>query len=82
LFGAPGAPIGAFRVHSFLSGDHPLQGHKSADVVNKVLQANFDFRPRDADRPDNPATWRGLLSTEHMLDAGPNSASDGSRPPH
>ena len=24
--------------------------------------------------PQNPATWRGLLCTEHGLDAGPNSA--------
>src|SRR3954451_1231087 len=57
-----------------LCGGHPLKRHEPADVVDKVLQANFDFRSRDADRPDNSATWRGLLCTEHVLDAGPNSA--------
>src|SRR6202162_3673775 len=55
-------------------GSHPLQRHQPADVVGKVLQADFSLRPRDADRPYDSATRRGLLSTEHVLDAGPNSA--------
>ena len=57
-----------------LCGSHPFQCHQPADVVGKVLQADFNLRPRDADRPYDPATRRGLLSTEHVLDAGPNSA--------
>jgi hypothetical protein len=28
------------------------QRHQPADVVGKVLQADFGFRPRNADRPD------------------------------
>ena len=55
-------------------GSHPLQRHQPADVVGEVLQADFGLRPRDADRPYDPATRGGLLSTEHVLDAGPNSA--------
>jgi len=55
-------------------GSHPLQRHQPADVVGKVLQSDFGFRPRDADRPHDPATRRVLLSTEHVLDAGSNSA--------
>jgi hypothetical protein len=57
-----------------LCGGHPFQSHQPADVVGKVLQADFGFRPRDADRPYNPATRRVLLSTEHVLDASSNSA--------
>jgi hypothetical protein len=53
---------------------HPFQRHQPADVVGKVLQADFGFRPRDADRPYDPSTRRVLLSTEHVLDAGSNSA--------
>jgi hypothetical protein len=57
-----------------LCGGHPLQRHEPADVVGKVLQADFGFRPRDADRPHDPATRRVLLTPEHVLDAGSNSA--------
>jgi hypothetical protein len=57
-----------------LCGGHPLQCHKPADVVGEVLQADFGFRPREADGSYDPATRRGLLSTEHVLDAGPNLA--------
>ena len=57
-----------------LCGSHPFQRYQPADVVGKVLQADFGFRPRDADRPYDPATRRVLLSTEHVLDAGSNSA--------
>jgi hypothetical protein len=53
-------------------GSHPLKRHKPADVVGKVLQADFGFRPDDADCPYDPTTRRGLLSTEHVLDASPN----------
>jgi hypothetical protein len=31
-------------------GSDPIHHHQSADVVGKVLQADFGFRPRDADR--------------------------------
>ena len=57
-----------------LCGSHPFQRHQPADVVGKVLQADFGFRPRDANRPYDPATRRVLLSTEYVLDAGSNSA--------
>jgi hypothetical protein len=57
-----------------LCGSHPFQRHQPADVVGEVLQADFGFRPRDADRPHDPATGRVLLSPEHVLDAGSNSA--------
>src|ERR1700730_15289448 len=57
-----------------LCGGHPLQRHQPTDVVGKVLQADFSLRPRDADRSHDPATRRGLLSTEHVLDASPNFA--------
>ena len=43
-------------------------------AVMQVLQADFGFRPRNADRPYDPATRRVLLSTEHVLDARSNSA--------
>src|SRR5260370_709786 len=38
------------------------------------LEADFGFRPRDADRPYDPTTRGGLLSTEYVLDASPNPA--------
>ena len=57
-----------------LCDSHPFQRHQPADVVGKVLQADFGLRPRDANRPYDPATRRVLLSTEHVLDAGPNFA--------
>src|SRR6516225_5836371 len=66
-WGAPGTLLP-------LCGSHPFQRHQPADVVGKVLQADFGFRPRDADRPYDPATRRVLLSTEYVLDAGSNSA--------
>jgi hypothetical protein len=48
--------------------------YHAVDREHPTLQADFSLRPRDADRPYDPATRRGLLSTEHVLDAGPNSA--------
>src|SRR3974390_1657752 len=57
-----------------LCGSHRFQRDKPADVVGKVLQTDFDFGPRDADGPHDPATRRVLLSTEHVLDASPNFA--------
>ena len=57
-----------------LCSSHPFQRHQPADVVGKVLQPDFGFRPRDADRPYDPATRRVLLSTEYVLDASSNSA--------
>src|SRR3974377_1578620 len=57
-----------------LCGSHPFQRHQPADVVGKVLQTDFGFGPRDADRPHDPATRRVLLSTEQVLDASPNFA--------
>ena len=57
-----------------LGGSHPFQCHQPADVVGKVLQADFGFRPRNADRPYDPATRRVLLRTEYVLDTGSNSA--------
>ena len=71
MFGAPGARLGRADP---LCCSHPFQRHQPADVVGEVLQSDFGFRPRDADGPYDPATRRGLLSTEHVLDAGPNSA--------
>ena len=71
---APRRPFGRFGRTRPLCGSQPLQRHKAADVVDEVLQADLDLRPRDADRPYDAATRRGLLSTEHVLDAGPNSA--------
>src|ERR1035437_3940626 len=55
-------------------GSHALQRDKTADVVGEVLEADFGFRPRDADRPYDPTTRGGLLSTEYVLDANPNPA--------
>src|SRR6266404_4369940 len=55
-------------------GSHALQRDKTADVVGEVLEADFGFRPRDADRPYDPTTRGGLLSTEYVLDASPNPA--------
>src|ERR1035437_7415619 len=62
---APGS--GRFRRTAPLCGNHPLQRHKPADIVSEVLQASLGFRPHDTDRPYNPTTRRGLLSTEHVL---------------
>ena len=53
-------------------GGDPLQRHKAANVVGQVLQANLGARPHDADRAHDPTTRRGLLSSEHMFDAGAN----------
>src|SRR2546425_969148 len=55
-------------------GGDPLQRHKAANVVDQVLQANFGTRSHDADRAYDPAAQRGLLSCEHVLDAGANFA--------
>ena len=74
MFGAPGARMGRAGHTTPLCGSHPFQRHQPADVVGKVLQADFGFRPRDANRPYDPATRRVLLSTEYVLDAGSNSA--------
>jgi hypothetical protein len=49
-------------------GSHALQRDKTADVVGEVLEADFGFRPRDADRPYDPTTRGGLLSTEYVLE--------------
>src|SRR3974390_3708877 len=57
-----------------LCGSHPFQRHQPADVVRKVLQTDFGFGPRDADRPHDPATRRVLLTTKHVLDGSPNLA--------
>ena len=56
------------------SGGHSLQRDKTADVVGEVLEADFGFRPSNANRPYDPTTRRGLLSAEHVLDASPNLA--------
>jgi hypothetical protein len=69
---APGS--GRFRRTAPLCGNHPLQRHKPADIVSDILQAYLGFRPHDTDRPYNSTTRRGLLSTEHVLDASPNLA--------
>src|ERR1700716_2985551 len=55
-------------------GGDPPQRHKAANVVVQVLQANLGARPHDADRAHDPTTRRGLLSSEHMFDAGANFA--------
>ena len=65
---------GLFRRIAPLCGSHPLQRHKPADIVGEILQTDLGFRPQDTDRPYNPTTRRGLLSTEHVLDASPNLA--------
>src|ERR1039458_2299949 len=65
---------GRFRRTAPLCGSHPLQRHKPADIVGEILQADLGFRPHDTDRPYNPTARRGLLSTEHVLDASPNLA--------
>ena len=69
-----GARVGRARHTTPLCGSHPFQRHQPADVVGKVLQADFGFCPRDANRSYDPATRRVLLSTEYVLDAGSNSA--------
>src|SRR5262245_18335145 len=56
-------------------GGVPLQRHKAPNVVGQVLQANFGARSHDANRANDPAAQRGLLSCEHVLDAGANFAS-------
>ena len=73
-FVGQGARLGRAGHTTPLCDSHPFQRHQPADVVGKVLQSDFGFRPRDADRPHDPATRRVLLSTEHVLDAGSNSA--------
>src|SRR5712672_2890811 len=55
-------------------GGHSLQRDKTADVVGEVLEADFGFRPSNANRPYDPTTRRGLLCSEHVLDA-PESCS-------
>src|SRR3982075_1906849 len=79
--GAAGAaafcpPVAAFQtlraVSTLTCGGDPLQRHKAANVVGQVLQANLGARPHDADRAHDPTTRRGLLSSEHMFDAGAN----------
>jgi len=55
-------------------GGHSLQRDKTADVVGEVLEADFGFRPSNANRPYDPTTRRGLLCSEHVLDASPNLA--------
>ena len=55
-------------------GSHSLQRDKTADVVSEVLEADFGFRPSNANRPYDPTTRRGLLCSEHVLDASPNLA--------
>src|SRR5450759_1940641 len=65
---------GRFRRTAPLCGSHPLQRHKPADIVGEILQTDLGFRPHDTDRPYNPTARRGLLSTEHVLDASPNLA--------
>jgi hypothetical protein len=74
VFGVAGARMGRAGHATPLCGSHPFQHHQPADVVGKVLQADFGFRPRDAGRPYAPATQGVLLSTEHVLDASSNSA--------
>ena len=49
--------------------------HKAPNVVGQVLQANFGARSHDANRAHDPAARRGLLSCEHVFDAGANFAS-------
>jgi hypothetical protein len=72
VFCGPGRQLGTRRAHySSLCDSHPFQRHQPANVLGKVLQSDFGFRPRDADRPHDPATRRVLLSTEHVFDAGP-----------
>src|SRR6266699_3347402 len=56
-------------------GGDPLQRHKAPNVVGQILQANFGARSHDANRAYDPAAQRGLLSCEHVLDAGANFAS-------
>ena len=57
-----------------LSARRPFQTLRAeaANVVGQVLQANLGARPHDADRAHDPTTRRGLLSSEHMFDAGAN----------
>src|ERR1700747_3247816 len=74
MFCVPGARLGRAGHTTPLCGSHPFQRHQPANVVGKVLQADFGFRPRDANRPYDPATRRVLLSTEYVLDASSNSA--------
>src|SRR6516164_6254327 len=62
------------RIPASCGGD-PLQRHKAANVVGQVLQANLRARSHDANRTHDPAAQRGLLSSEYVLDAGPNFAS-------
>ena len=69
-----GARMGRAGHTTPLCGCQPFQRHQPADVVGKVLQADFGFCPRDANRSYDPATRRVLLSTEYVLDAGSNSA--------
>ena len=67
LFGAPGARMERAGHTTPLCGSHPFQRHQPADVVGKVLQTDFGFGPRDADRPYDPATTGS--SVEHQTRA-------------
>ena len=83
-FVGQGARLGRAGHTTPLYGSHPFRRHQPADIVGKVLQS--DFVPQlqavlrvlrclaQAGVAYDAATWRGLLSTEHVLDAGPNSA--------
>src|SRR6266540_4043156 len=65
---------GCFEQISLSCGGDALQRHKAANVVGQVLQANLGACPHDADRAHDPAARRGLLSSEHVFDAGANFA--------
>src|ERR1700691_3418431 len=63
------------------SGGHSLQRDKTADVVGEVLEADFGFRPSNANRPYDPTTRRGLLSAEHVLERNTDEHFLASLPP-
>jgi hypothetical protein len=50
-----------------LCGSHPFQRHQPADVLGKVLQADFGFRPRDANRPVPDNRCRNVLGFGLLL---------------
>jgi hypothetical protein len=53
-------------------GGHAFECHEATGVVDEVLRSDLSSCSDDADRPHDPVTRRGLLSSEYMLDAGAN----------
>src|SRR5262249_55271926 len=83
-----GSQCGPSVPGSRLEADHPEKGvlfacrftpwpalRPQLPQRQQLKQANFGARSHDANRAYDPAARRGLMSCEHVLDAGANFAS-------